>query len=342
MLKNVTLGTYYEGSSPLHRLQARTKLIGLVGIAIWLMEANRHRWHFAPILTALTLLIMSIALSRLPLRLLWQRLRLLIIFTLIGSVPTLFTRENDNIPFATLGPLHLPYGTLEEIATILALLAVLLFLISIIPVASLRTITRPLKRSRVLLLLVLIATSVYLWYMNGTSSSTLIPLGPFTITAQGVWIVSDIYVSLLTLLTFSILVTMTTTPVALIEGLTLLLAPLRRLRLPVDDFALMALLALRFIPTLSEEVEQLMKAQAARGADMNSGPMRGRIQSLMMLFVPLMRAIFRRASELGTALEARGYEIDGKQTMLYETSLKLVDYAVLVMLAGVIVGTLLM
>lgn len=342
MLKNVTLGTYYEGSSPLHRLQARTKLIGLVGIAIWLMEANGNRWHFAPLLAALTLLIVGIALSRLPLRLLWLRLRLLIIFTLIGSVPTLFTHENDNIPFAIIGPFSFPYGTLQEIAIILALLAALLFLISIIPVAPLRTITRPLRRLRVLLLFVLIVASIYLWYMSGTAATALIPLGPLTITNQGVWTVSDIYVSLLTLLTFSILVTMTTTPVALIEGLTLLLAPLRRLRLPVDDFALMALLALRFIPTLSEEVEQLMKAQAARGADMNSGPIRGRIQSLMMLFVPLMRAIFRRASELGTALEARGYEIDGKQTMLYETSLKLVDYALLVALVGVIVGTLLL
>src|SRR6266702_1185031 len=112
----------------------------------------------------------------------------------------------------------------------------------------------------------------------------------------------------LVLYTLALLLTMTTTPVALIEGMTLLLAPLRWLRLPVDDFALMTLLALRFIPTLIEEIEQLVKAQASRGADFSRGTIRERLQSISALFIFFMQGTLRGATELATALEARGYQ----------------------------------
>src|SRR5207302_1357686 len=124
------------------------------------------------------------------------------------------------------------------------------------------------------------------------------------------------------------LVTMTTSPVKLVEGMTMLMAPLRRLKLPVDDFALMVLISLRFVPTLLEEVEQLIKAQTSRGADLTSGTLRERLQSLPMLFLPLMRGVFRRASELATALEARGYEVQGHQTLLHESTFSMLDYLV--------------
>ena len=150
------------------------------------------------------------------------------------------------------------------------------------------------------------------------------------------------FVVLLVLYACSLLLTMTTTPVALIEGLTMLLLPLRRLRLPVDDFALMTLLALRFFPTLIEEAEQLTKAQAARGADLASGTVRERLQSLATLFVPLMQGVLRRAADLATALEARGYEVEGRQTMLHETAFGKVDYVVLGMVVLVTVGALML
>lgn len=79
----------------------------------------------------------------------------------------------------------------------------------------------------------------------------------------------------------------------------MLLSPLRRLKLPVDDFALMCLIALRFMPTLLEEVEQLIKAQTSRGADVTRGTIRERLQSLTMLFIPLMQGVLRRVAEFG-------------------------------------------
>jgi len=134
---------------------------------------------------------------------------------------------------------------------------------------------------------------------------------------------------------------MTTTPVALIEGLTVLLAPLRRLRLPIDEFALMALLALRFIPTLTEEVELLIKAQTARGADFAHGTLRERAQSLTALFVPLLQGALRRAADLATALEARGYTVEGRQTLLHEGRLAARDYVTFTAVVLVTIGALL-
>jgi energy-coupling factor transport system permease protein len=188
--------------------------------------------------------------------------------------------------------------------------------------------------------LLVIALLIF-WFVRNVPASTMLPIGPYVITYGGVWSLVTFVVVLPVLYTFSILLTMTTSPVALIEGLTLLLAPLRTFRLPVDDFALMALLALRFIPTLLEEVEQLIKAQAARGADLAHGTLRERIESLVMLFVPLLRGTLRRASELAIALDARGYESEGKQTLLHETRLKRIDYVTLAALLILVAGSIL-
>ena len=183
------------------------------------------------------------------------------------------------------------------------------------------------------MLVALLAFTLF-WLIISNSAAQTFPIGPYIITYGGTWVFMSSFLVLMGLLIFALVLTMTTSPVALIEGVTLLLAPLRRLKLPVDDFALMALLALRFIPTLVDETEQLIKAQSARGADLTSGTLFERLRSLSMLFVPLMQGSLRRASDLATALEARGYEVDGKQTMLHETTFGWIDFVVM----GVVVG----
>jgi len=115
---------------------------------------------------------------------------------------------------------------------------------------------------------------------------------------------------------------------------------MRWLKLPVDDFALMTLIALRFIPTLIEEVEQLIKAQTARGADYTHGTIRERSQSLLALFIPLLQDVLRRASDLATALESRGYEVGSRQTRLHEKRLGAIDYSVLATVAVITIASL--
>ena len=197
-----------------------------------------------------------------------------------------------------------------------------------------------LKRFRVLVVFLSLFSLTALWLTCGLSAERRFTFGPYIMGDDTTWALLAGTFSLLVLLTCSLLLTMTTSPVALIEGLTMLMAPLRRIKFPVDDFALMTLLALRFIPTMIDEVEHLIKAQTARGADMTQGSIRERLQSLSMLFVPLMQGTLRQASDLAVALEARGYEVNGQQTMLHETALQVRDYAVLIALVMLIVGTL--
>ncbi len=342
MFNNISLGTYYPGKSLLHRLQARTKLLVQFFIVVSLVIAGQREWHFMPFIVLVLLLVISILCSGISPYELWRRMWLLTLLTLIGAVAVLFSLsgDGDKVLYA-LGPLNVAYGVARESALLFAL-GILLVLIAFYfpPLRVIRRRTWP-RRVRFWLFLLLIVAGIFLWVIRDNPASQNLVIGPLPITYSGVWSLVSFTVVLLTLYAFSLLLTMTTSPVALIEGLTMLLAPLRRLKLPVDDFALMTLLALRFIPTLLEEVEQLTKAQTARGADLTHGTIRERMQSLTLLFVPLMQGVLRRASELATALEARGYESDGHQTRLYEKALGRVDYAVLGVVVVVTVGSLL-
>ena len=188
--------------------------------------------------------------------------------------------------------------------------------------------------------LAILLGSVLVWVILFPTGNPVLTLGSIVLTDDGLWIFVAFSVILVVLYVVAMLLTMTTTPVALVEGLTMLLGPLRRLGLPVDDFALMTLLALRFIPTLVDEVDQLILAQSARGAELGHGSLGDRIKSLAALFVPLMRAVFRRAGELATALEARGYAVDRPATLLHETTLGTGDVLALAIVIVVTGGAL--
>ena len=105
----------------------------------------------------------------------------------------------------------------------------------------------------------------------------------------------------------SILITYTTTPIALTDALESLLKPLAKIKVPVHDFAMMMTIALRFIPTLMDETEKIMAAQKARGADFSNGSLIKRVKALVPILVPLFASSFRRADELATAMECRCY-----------------------------------
>jgi energy-coupling factor transport system permease protein len=105
----------------------------------------------------------------------------------------------------------------------------------------------------------------------------------------------------------STLVTLTTSPVALTDGLTLLMRPLRRLRVPVDDIAMMLSIALRFIPTIAAEATTIIKAQTSRGARFNQGSLLVRLRAWIPVIIPLLVQLFRRADTLAFAMEARCY-----------------------------------
>ena len=129
----------------------------------------------------------------------------------------------------------------------------------------------------------------------------------FTITREGIVHAFFMVVRIIMLITCTFLLTYTTSPLALTDGLESLLGPLKKLRVPVHELAMMMSIALRFIPTLIEETDKIMSAQRARGADFDSGNLIQRAKALIPLLVPLFISAFRRADELATAMECRCY-----------------------------------
>jgi energy-coupling factor transport system permease protein len=113
------------------------------------------------------------------------------------------------------------------------------------------------------------------------------------------------------------LLTLTTAPVVLTDGLERLVSPLRVIKFPAHEMAMMMTIALRFIPTLVEEAQKIMKAQTARGADFTSGNLKQRTKAMIPLLVPLFISAFRRAGDLAMAMEARCYHGGEGRTRLH-------------------------
>lgn len=340
LLKNVSFGVYYPGTSFLHRLQARTKLLAmLMCLAALVIDQFFFYGHFAPYLMALFLVVCGVACSGISVLEIVRRMWLLTLIVLFSASIALLVPAKvtyGGTPLYTLQPLMLTPALLISIAVVLVVLMVGYFLLAQLPVAALRKpgFRRVLKRARVVTVwvLVILGTTAFSAYFAQPAYPT--PRLAYMITNDTFWTFGIFLLLFLVLYPCSLLLTMTTSPIALIEGLTMLMTPLRWLRLPVDDFALMTLIALRFIPTLFEEFEQLLKAQAARGASFTSGSPRDRIHDVLALFVAFLRNTLRRASDLAIALDARGYQVDGCQTRLYEKKFTLADYLVLLVVAG--------
>ena len=149
-----------------------------------------------------------------------------------------------------------------------------------------------------------------------TPGKELVSFWKITITYEGIGMAVMMAIRLIFLITGSSLMTLTTTPNNLTDGLERLLRPLKVFRVPVHEISMMMSIALRFIPILMEETDKIMKAQMARGADFESGSIINRAKSLVPLLVPLFISAFRRANDLAMAMEARCYRGgDGRTKM---------------------------
>ncbi len=131
---------------------------------------------------------------------------------------------------------------------------------------------------------------------------------------------------ILMLLCGTFLLTYTTSPISLTDGLESLLSPLKKIHLPVHELSMMMCIALRFIPTLIEETDKIMSAQKARGADFESGKLFERVKALIPILIPLFISAFRRADELATAMECRCYQGGDCRTKMKLLRFKLRDY----------------
>ena len=161
-----------------------------------------------------------------------------------------------------------------------------------------------------------------------------------TITKEGVFRAIFMIARIMMLVTGTFLLTYTTSPIALTDGLESLLSPLKVFRFPVHEISMMMCIALRFIPTLIEETDKIMSAQKARGADFETGGLIQRVKALVPILIPLFISAFRRADELATAMECRCYHGGEGRTKMKLLRYKRRDFGAygigILLLAGII------
>ncbi|MFK9094913.1 energy-coupling factor transporter transmembrane component T family protein [Bacillus salipaludis] len=161
----------------------------------------------------------------------------------------------------------------------------------------------------------------------------LFELGPIKIYEEGLRMGIFISLRFFFLILMTSLLTLTTTPIEITDGLETLLNPLKKIRFPVHEMALMMSISLRFIPTLMQETDKIMKAQIARGVEFSSGPFKERIKAVIPLLIPLFVSSFKRAEELAIAMEARGYRGGEGRTKYRQLNWKTADSLQIIILA---------
>ena len=229
MLKDITLGQYFPGTSVIHRLDPRTKLLGVILYIVALFLAKS--WISYGVVLAF--LIMAVSVSKIPPKSIVSGMKPLVVILIFTGVLNLF-------------------------------------------------------------------------YSDG--GVVLVKIWKLTITSEGLTRAIFMTSRILMLISGTFLLTYTTSPIALTDGLESLLGPLKKLHVPVHELSMMMCIALRFIPTLIEETDKIMNAQKARGADFENGSIIDRAKALVPVLVPLFISAFRRADELATAMECRCYQ----------------------------------
>ena len=178
------------------------------------------------------------------------------------------------------------------------------------------------KGLRPMLLIIVFTALLNVFYTKGTPVAE-----GWIITWEGIGRSVQMILRIVLLITGTFLLTYTTSPIALTDGLEKLMSPLKRLKVPVHEMTIMMSMALRFIPTLIEETDKIMSAQKARGADFETGSLIQRARALLPILVPLFVSAFRRADELAVAMESRCYHGGEGRTRMKQMKLGRIDCA---------------
>ena len=226
--------------------------------------------------------------------------------------------------------LHLLDARIKFVSAILLMVAILsvkdplimgvffIWTTSLMLLSKIRVMTI-LKSVRPLVFIILFAVILHLVTVEG---QTLFRIGPVSISKEGLYtgFLTALRLILMVINT-SLLLTLTTMPLAIADALESLLSPLRVFRFPVHEFAMMMSIALRFVPILLDESTKIMKAQSSRGADYDTGGPLRRARGLVSILVPLFNSSFRRADDLAIAMDARCYRGEAGRTRLYTSKL---------------------
>ena len=212
-----------------------------------------------------------------------------------------------------------------------------LFLVLVIKVSTIppKSIIRGMKP----LVMILSCTGVLNLFFT-KDGKVLIDVGFLTVTTGGLERAAFMVARILMLITSTFLLTYTTSPISLTDGLESLMGPLKVIKVPVHELSMMMCIALRFIPTLIEETDKIISAQKARGADFETGKLIDRAKALIPILVPLFISAFRRADELATAMECRCYQGGQGRTKMKQLHYKRNDFTAFGVMALVLAAVI--
>lgn len=193
------------------------------------------------------------------------------------------------------------------------------------------------KGLKPMLFIIVLTALLNIFYTEGT------PIIPgWIITWEGISRAVRMILRIALLITGTFLLTYTTSPIALTDGLEKLMNPLKKIKVPVHEMTMMMSMALRFIPTLIEETDKIMSAQKARGADFETGSLIDRAKALLPVMVPLFVSAFRRADELAVAMESRCYHGGDGRTRMKQLKFAARDFVALIVGAAFLAGMIVM
>lgn len=247
MIRDITIGQYYPADSPLHKVDARVKII-ITLLYIVSLFIIKSFVGYAIVIASLAIVI---KMSKVPFKFMIKGLKALVFIIVFTAVINLLTTKGDTPLFSV-------------------------------------------------------------WR--------------FTVTLEGVYFAIKMCLRIMLLIIGSSLLTLTTTPIKLTDGIESLLKPFAKIGVPAHDIAMMMTIALRFIPTLLDETDKIIKAQQARGADFDTGNLASKAKALVPILVPLFISAFRRADELAMAMEARCYNGGNKRTRMNVMRITSIDY----------------
>lgn len=262
MIKDITIGQYFPGKSPIHRMDSRMKIVLTLVFIVMLFVAD-SMWG---LLVGIGFTAFTYAVSKIPAKMILKSLKPIVPIIIFTAILNLFFIRTGNV---------------------------------------------------------------------------LLHAGFVKITDNGVNTAVFMIVRIICLIVGTSLLTYTTSPIDLTDAIERLLSPLKKIKVPVHELAMMMTIALRFIPTLIEETDKIMSAQKARGADMETGSLVQRAKALIPVLIPLFVSSFRRAEELALAMECRCYHGGEGRTRMKQLKTSSVDYLALAVttafFAGVIV-----
>lgn len=217
----------------------------------------------------------------------------------------------------------------------------LVVLFAIVSVAISKISFKVVFKGMKMIYFIIVLTSVLQIFYND-SGTVLLEWWKLKITTGGIFTAVFMAIRIICLILVSSLLTYTTSPTTLTDGISRLLSPLNKIKVPVDTLAMMMTIALRFIPTLIEEIDKIMNAQKARGADLDSGNLVQRAKALIPIFIPLFVNSFRRAYELAFAMECRCYNGNNKRTRMKQMKFSWRDAVAFVIVALMLAGIILL